>query len=59
MTTTLLICDSLMKIFFIISSLYILYLIKFRFRETDKETLDTFKISYLLIIFTRDSCFQL
>lgn len=53
MTTTLLLYDSLMKIIFIITSIYILYLIRFRFRATDEQGLDNFKIGYLLIgIFT-------
>ncbi|KIL00888.1 hypothetical protein PAXRUDRAFT_821225 [Paxillus rubicundulus Ve08.2h10] len=37
-----------MKIFFIASSCYILYLMKYRFRPTHDPSLDTFKIEYLL-----------
>ncbi|KAG9312130.1 ER lumen protein retaining receptor-domain-containing protein [Chiua virens] len=37
-----------MKIFFIASSCYILYLMKFRFRPTHDPSIDTFKIEYLL-----------
>lgn len=37
-----------MKIFFIASSLYILYLMKFKFRPTYDPAIDTFKIEYLL-----------
>ncbi|KIM64010.1 hypothetical protein SCLCIDRAFT_1213830 [Scleroderma citrinum Foug A] len=36
-----------MKIFFISSSCYILYLMKYRFRPTHDPTLDTFKVEYL------------
>ncbi|KAI9568790.1 ER lumen protein retaining receptor-domain-containing protein [Boletus coccyginus] len=37
-----------MKVFFIASSCYILYLMKFRFRPTHDPSIDTFKIEYLL-----------
>ncbi|KAH7925299.1 ER lumen protein retaining receptor [Leucogyrophana mollusca] len=37
-----------MKIFFISSSCYILYLMKSRFRPTNDPSIDTFKIEYLL-----------
>ncbi|KAG2043815.1 ER lumen protein retaining receptor-domain-containing protein [Suillus americanus] len=37
-----------MKIFFISSSCYILYLMKYRFRPTHDPSIDTFKIEYLL-----------
>ncbi|KAF8141181.1 ER lumen protein retaining receptor-domain-containing protein [Boletus edulis] len=38
----------IMKIFFIASSCYILYLMKNRFRPTHDPSVDTFKIQYLL-----------
>ena len=38
-----------MKLFFIGSSLYIMYLMKFPFRPTHDPNLDTFKIEFLLI----------
>jgi ER lumen protein retaining receptor len=38
-----------MKVFFIGSSLYILYLMKFPFRPTLDPNLDTFKVEFLLI----------
>jgi ER lumen protein retaining receptor len=38
-----------MKIFFIASSVYILYLMKGPFRPTHDPNIDTFKIEYLLI----------
>ncbi|KIJ66032.1 hypothetical protein HYDPIDRAFT_130164 [Hydnomerulius pinastri MD-312] len=37
-----------MKIFFIASSCYILYLMKYRFRPTHDPSIDTFKVEYLL-----------
>ncbi|KAG1854190.1 ER lumen protein retaining receptor-domain-containing protein [Suillus subalutaceus] len=37
-----------MKLFFISSSCYILYLMKYRFRPTHDPSIDTFKIEYLL-----------
>ncbi|KAH7883238.1 ER lumen protein retaining receptor-domain-containing protein [Phlebopus sp. FC_14] len=37
-----------MKVFFIASSCYILYLMKYRFRPTHDPSIDTFKIEYLL-----------
>jgi len=41
--------NTVMKLFFIGSSIYILYLMKFPFRPTHDPNLDTFKIEYLLI----------
>ncbi|KAI6029396.1 hypothetical protein PISMIDRAFT_680340 [Pisolithus microcarpus 441] len=38
----------LMKIFFISSSCYILYLVHYRFRPTYDPSLDTFKVEYLV-----------
>jgi ER lumen protein retaining receptor len=38
-----------MKVFFVGSSLYILYLMKFPFRPTHDPNLDTFKVEFLLI----------
>lgn len=40
--------NSLMKIFFIGSSCYILYLMKYRFRPTHDPSIDTFKVEYLV-----------
>jgi len=40
----------LMKIFFIISSLSILYLIKHSYKATHDAALDTFKVEYLLLV---------
>jgi len=37
-----------MKIFFISSSVYILYLMKFRFRPTNDPSIDTFRVEYLI-----------
>ena len=37
-----------MKLFFIGSSMYILYLMKFRFRPTQDPSIDTFRVEYLL-----------
>ncbi|KAK0195997.1 ER lumen protein retaining receptor-domain-containing protein [Armillaria mellea] len=37
-----------MKLFFIASSCYILYLMRFRFRPTHDPSIDTFRIEYLL-----------
>lgn len=37
-----------MKLFFIASSIYILYLMKFRFRPTQDPSIDTFRVEYLL-----------
>ena len=37
-----------MKLFFIGSSVYILYLIKYRFRPTQDPSIDTFRVEYLL-----------
>lgn len=41
--------NTVMKIFFIASSVYILYLMKRPFRPTHDPNLDTFKIEYLFI----------
>lgn len=40
--------NSIMKLFFIASSTYILFLMKNRFRPTHDPAIDTFKIEYLL-----------
>jgi len=40
--------NSIMKLFFISSSCYILYLMKFKYRPTHDPSIDTFKIEYLL-----------
>ncbi|PPQ92424.1 hypothetical protein CVT25_008645 [Psilocybe cyanescens] len=40
--------NSVMKMFFIASSCYILYLMKFKYRPTHDPSIDTFKIEYLL-----------
>lgn len=40
----------LMKIFFIISSMFILYLIKRPYETTHDVALDTFKIEYLILV---------
>ncbi|KAF4620505.1 hypothetical protein D9613_000985 [Agrocybe pediades] len=40
--------NSVMKLFFIASSCYILYLMKFKYRPTHDPSIDTFKIEYLL-----------
>ncbi|KDR75562.1 hypothetical protein GALMADRAFT_268126 [Galerina marginata CBS 339.88] len=40
--------NSVMKLFFIGSSCYILYLMKFKYRPTHDPSIDTFKIEYLL-----------
>ena len=37
-----------MKVFFIASSCYILYLMKYKFRPTHDPSIDTFRIEYLL-----------
>ena len=37
-----------MKIFFIASSIYILFLMKMKFKATYDASLDTFRIEYLL-----------
>ena len=37
-----------MKIFFIASSVYVLYLMKFKFRPTQDPSIDTFKVEYLV-----------
>ncbi|CAE6428292.1 unnamed protein product [Rhizoctonia solani] len=40
--------NTFMKIFFIASSIYILYLMKFKYRSTNDPSIDTFKVEYLL-----------
>ncbi|CAL1711495.1 unnamed protein product [Somion occarium] len=40
--------NSVMKIFFISSSVYILYLMKFKYRPTHDPSIDTFRIEYLV-----------
>ncbi|CEL52649.1 ER lumen protein retaining receptor OS=Drosophila melanogaster GN=KdelR PE=2 SV=1 [Rhizoctonia solani AG-1 IB] len=40
--------NTFMKIFFIASSVYILYLMKFQYRSTTDPSIDTFKVEYLL-----------
>ncbi|KAF9228457.1 ER lumen protein retaining receptor [Gyrodon lividus] len=40
--------NSVMKVFFLASSCYILYLMKHRFRPTYDPSIDTFKVEYLL-----------
>ncbi|KAL5483217.1 ERD2 [Sanghuangporus weigelae] len=40
--------NTIMKLFFIGSSCYILYLMKFRFRPTNDPSIDTFRIEFLL-----------
>ncbi|TFK74707.1 ER lumen protein retaining receptor [Pluteus cervinus] len=40
--------NSVMKVFFIASSCYILYLMKFRFRPTHDPSIDTFRVEYLV-----------
>jgi len=40
--------NSAMKLFFIASSCYILYLMKFKYRPTHDPSIDTFKIEYIL-----------
>ncbi|KAF9463601.1 ER lumen protein retaining receptor-domain-containing protein [Collybia nuda] len=40
--------NSIMKLFFIVSSCYILYLMRYRFRPTFDPSIDTFRIEYLL-----------
>jgi len=40
--------NSVMKLFFIGSSCYILYLMKYKYRPTHDPSIDTFKIEYLL-----------
>lgn len=41
--------NTVMKIFFIASSLYILYLMRFKYNATYDAGLDTFRIEYLLV----------
>ncbi|KAF4563067.1 endoplasmic reticulum retention protein [Pleurotus pulmonarius] len=41
--------NSAMKVFFIGSSCYILYLMKYRYRPTNDPSIDTFRIEYLLV----------
>ncbi|KAJ4483762.1 ER lumen protein retaining receptor-domain-containing protein [Lentinula aciculospora] len=40
--------NTVMKIFFIGSSCYILYLMKFRYRPTNDPSIDTFRLEYLI-----------
>jgi len=40
--------NSVMKIFFITSSCYILYLMKYRYKPTHDPSIDTFKIEYII-----------
>ncbi|TFK45050.1 ER lumen protein retaining receptor-domain-containing protein [Crucibulum laeve] len=40
--------NSVMKLFFIASSVYILYLMKYKYRPTNDPSIDTFRIEYLL-----------
>ncbi|EDR00537.1 uncharacterized protein LACBIDRAFT_295761 [Laccaria bicolor S238N-H82] len=40
--------NSVMKLFFIASSCYILYLMKYKYRPTHDPSIDTFRIEYLL-----------
>lgn len=39
-----------MKIFFIASSIYILYLMRFKYQATYTAELDTFKVEYLVAV---------
>ncbi|KAF9978547.1 endoplasmic reticulum retention protein [Actinomortierella ambigua] len=41
--------NTVMKIFFITSSIYIIYLMKFKFKATNDPRLDTFQVQYLLL----------
>ncbi|KAI8077982.1 ER lumen protein retaining receptor [Gilbertella persicaria] len=41
--------NTVMKVFFIGSSLYILYLMRFKYQATYDASLDTFRIEYLLV----------
>ncbi|KAI7897684.1 ER lumen protein retaining receptor-domain-containing protein [Cokeromyces recurvatus] len=47
--TKISIYNTIMKMFFITSSLYILYLMYFKYKATYDAVLDTFRIEYLLI----------
>ncbi|PKC16259.1 ER lumen protein retaining receptor [Rhizophagus irregularis] len=47
-TTWISLYNTIMKIFFIASSIYILYLMKYKFRATYDPILDTFRIEFLL-----------
>lgn len=40
--------NSIMKLFFIGSSVYILYLMKYKYRPTHDPSIDTFKVEYLV-----------
>ncbi|KAG6827796.1 hypothetical protein H0H93_015292, partial [Arthromyces matolae] len=40
--------NSIMKLFFIASSCYILYLMRYRFRPTHDPAIDTFRVEYLV-----------
>jgi len=48
-TTFISLYNTLMKIFFICTSIYICYLMKYKFKATWEPSLDTFKIEYLLV----------
>jgi len=48
-TTFISLYNTLMKIFFICTSFYIVYLMKFKFKATWEPSLDTFKIEYLIV----------
>ncbi|KAG0196335.1 endoplasmic reticulum retention protein [Mortierella sp. GBA30] len=41
--------NTFMKIFFIASSLYIVYLMKFKFKATNDPRLDTFQVQYVVV----------
>lgn len=41
--------NTVMKVFFIVSSLYILYLMRYKYQATYDSDLDTFRIEYLLV----------
>lgn len=47
-TTFVSLYNTLMKLFFIGSTAYVLYLMKFRFRPTQDPSLDTFNIAYIV-----------
>ncbi|TFK26320.1 ER lumen protein retaining receptor [Coprinopsis marcescibilis] len=40
--------NTAMKVFFIASSVYVLYLMKYKYRPTHDPSIDTFKVEYLL-----------
>ncbi|CAO3617132.1 unnamed protein product [Mucor hiemalis] len=41
--------NTVMKVFFIVSSLYILYLMRYKYQATNDTELDTFRVEYLLV----------